>query len=61
MGFYVTRDHADAVRIVSGKVGGDQVVCDQRGFGWCTAQLREQGGDEVVQLRGAKAMSCRHE
>jgi hypothetical protein len=48
MGFYVARDHADAVGIVSGKVGGDQVVCDQRGFGWRTAQLREQGSDEVV-------------
>ncbi|SVM48987.1 Uncharacterised protein [Klebsiella pneumoniae] len=60
VGAYVAWDHADAVGIVPGQVGGNQVVGDKRRFGGGASHVGEKGFNKVMQIRGLEAMSCLH-
>ena len=42
VGFHVAWDHPDAVGVMPGKIGGDQMVCDEGGFPWGTAEMGKQ-------------------
>ena len=60
MGAHVARDHPDAVGIVAGEVGGNQMVGDEGRFAGGAAEVAEKGNDKLMQIRSLKAMSGRH-
>ena len=60
VGSYVARDHAYAVGVMPGQVGGNQMVGDKRRFGGGASHMGEKGFNKMMQIRGLEAMSCLH-